>query len=202
MTTQTEDTKAVLASLESKLTDARVRLADTQARAAELAYPANTGDENARKRLDGLNAKAAMVAAEIASLEAAIVTAKRHVADAEAAEVDEAERGKAREALQLLDSFSKRGAQLEAGLAAFVAEYVALTREFHALDRLGYPPATWNLVQVNMALAIGTKLQATNLHQRFLAPHERRVFRDVIDGWSKHLRAKASARLNRTSKAA
>jgi hypothetical protein len=197
-----EDANGVLEGLEGKLTDARMRLADTQAKAAELAYPANTGDESARKKLDGLNAKVAMVAAEIASLEAAVVTAKRHVADAEAAEVDEADRGKAREALQLLDSFSKRGAQLEAGLAAFVAEYVALTREFHALDRLGYPPATWSLVQVNMALAIGTKLQATNLHQRFLAPHERRDFRDVIDGWSKHLRAKASARLNRTSKAA
>jgi len=202
MTTQVEDAKDVLQGLETKLFDARARQAETQAKAAELAYPANTGDESARKKLDGLNAKVAMVAAEIASLEAAIVTATRHVADAEAAEVEEAERGKAREALQLLDSFSKRGAQLETGLAAFVEEYVALTREFHALDRLGYPPATWSLVQVNMALAIGTKLQATNLHQRFLAPHERRDFRDVIDGWSKHLRAKASARLNRTSKAA
>jgi len=202
MTTQVEDAKGVLQGLETKLFDARARHAEMQAKAMELAYPANTGDESARKKLDGLNAKWAMVATEVVSLEAAIVTAKRHVADAEAAEVDEAERGKAREALQLLDSFSKRGAQLEAGLAAFVAEYVALTREFHALDRLGYSPATWSLVQVNMALAIGTKLQATNLHQRFLAPHERRDFRDVVDGWSKHLRARASARLNRTSKAA
>jgi hypothetical protein len=197
-----EDEKVVLQGLEGKLSDARARHAETQAKAAELAYPANTGDESARKKLDGLNSKAAMVATEVASLEAALVEARRRVDQAMAAEVDEAERRKAQDALALLDSFSKRGAQLEAGLAAFVAEYVALTREFHALDRLGYPPATWSLVQVNMALAIGTKLQATNLHQRFLAPHERRDFRDVIDGWSKHLRAKASARLNRTSKAA
>src|ERR1700730_8370334 len=84
-----EDTKVVLQGLECKLSDARMRLAATQAKAPELAYPANTGDESARKRLDGLNAKAAMVAAEIASLEAAIVTGKRHVAGAEAAEVGE-----------------------------------------------------------------------------------------------------------------
>jgi hypothetical protein len=144
--THVEDAKGVLQGLETKLSDARARHAEMQVKAMELAYPANTGDESARKKLDGLNAKAAIVAAEIASLEAAIVTAKRHVADGEAAEVDEAERGKAREALQLLDSFSKRGAQLEAGLAAFVAEYVALTREFHALDRLGYSPGHWDEV--------------------------------------------------------
>jgi septal ring factor EnvC (AmiA/AmiB activator) len=109
MTTPVEDAKGVLQGLETKLSDARARHADTQARAAELAYPANTGDERARTKLDGLNAKAAMVAAEIASLQAAIVTAKRHVAAAEAAEVDEAERRKAREVLALLDDFSQRG---------------------------------------------------------------------------------------------
>jgi phage terminase Nu1 subunit (DNA packaging protein) len=123
MTTQTEDTKAVLASLEVKLTDARMRLADTQAKAAELAYPANTGDESARKKLDGLNAKVAMVAPEIASLEAAIVTAKRHVADVEAADVDETERARARDALALLDDFSQRGKLLDDAMGNFVSQY-------------------------------------------------------------------------------
>jgi hypothetical protein len=63
-----EEAKVVLQGLEGKLTDARARHAETQAKAAELAYPANTGDEGARKKLDGLNAKVAMVAPEIASL--------------------------------------------------------------------------------------------------------------------------------------
>jgi hypothetical protein len=56
MTTQTEDAKVVLQGLETKLSDARMRHAETQARAMELAFPANTGDESARKKLDGLNA--------------------------------------------------------------------------------------------------------------------------------------------------
>ena len=71
----------------------------------------------------------AMVAAEIASLEAAIVTAKRHVADAEAAKADEAERGKAREALALLDDFSQRGKLLDKSLDKFVRQYDELARE-------------------------------------------------------------------------
>ena len=56
--TQIEDAKGVLQGLETKLSDARMRLADTQAKAAELAYGANTGDESARKKLDGFAADA------------------------------------------------------------------------------------------------------------------------------------------------
>ena len=118
-----EDAKVVLQDLKDKLSAARARHAETQVKAMELAYPANTGDESARKKLDGLNAKVAMFAAEIASLEAAIVTAKRRVAAAEAAEVDEAERRKAREALALLDDFSQRGKLLDESLDKFVRQY-------------------------------------------------------------------------------
>jgi hypothetical protein len=142
MTTQVEAAKGVLRGL-AKLFDARARHAETQAKAMELAYPANTGDESARKRLDGLNAKGAMVATEVVSLEAAIVTAKRHVADAEAVEVDEAERGKARDALALLDDFSQRGKLLDESLDKFVRQYDELARDFRALQLLGYEPTSY-----------------------------------------------------------
>jgi hypothetical protein len=172
--TKVEDAKVVLQSLEGKLTDARVRLADTQAKAAELAYPANTGDESARKKLDGLNAKVAMVATEVVSLEA-IVTAKRHVTAAEAAEVDEAERARARDALALLDDFSQRGKLLDDAMDKFVRQYDELARDFRALQLLGYEPTSYPLVQINMQAAVATKLQFTELRQNFLAPHARRT---------------------------
>ena len=165
--TKVEDTKVVLQGLEGKLSDARMRLADTQAKAAELAYPANTGDESARKKLDGLNAKAAMAAAEIASLEAAIVEARRRVADAEAAEVDEVERRKARDALALLDDFSQRGKLLDDAMDKFVKQYDALAHDFRALQLLGYEPTSYPLVQINMQAAVATKLQFTDLRQNF-----------------------------------
>jgi hypothetical protein len=194
-----EDAKGVLQGLEGKLADARARHADTQAKAAELAYPANTGDESARKKLDGLNAKAAMVATEVASLEAAIVTAKRHVAAAEAAEVDEAERRKAREALALLDDFSQRGKLLDDAMDNFVRQYDELARDFRALQLLGYEPTSYPLIQTNMQAAVATKLQFTDLRQNFLAPHARRDFISVIEGWARHVRGRAEARLNRNA---
>jgi hypothetical protein len=197
--TKVEDTKVVLQGLEGKLSDARMRLADTQAKAAELAYPANTGDERARTKLDGLNAKAAMVETEVVSLEAAIVTAKRHVADAEAAEVEEAERGKARSALALLDDFSQRGKLLDDAMDKFVRQYDELARDFRALQLLGYEPTSYPLVQINMQAAVATKLQFTDLRQNFLAPHARRDFISVIEGWARHVRGRAEARLNRNT---
>jgi hypothetical protein len=192
-----EDAKVVLQGLEGKLSDAKARHAEMQAKAAELAYPANTGDERARTKLDGLNAKAAMVAAEIASLEAAIVTAKRHVADAEASEADESDRGKAQQALALLGSFAKRGDDLQQSLDRFISMYTELTKDFRQLEALDYAPTTWPLVKVNMQAAVATGLQFTDLRQAFLAPHERRDFRAVIEGWARNIRTRAEARLNR-----
>jgi hypothetical protein len=194
-----EDAKVVLQDLKDKLSAARARHAETQVKAMELAYPANTGDESARKKLDGLNAKVAMFAAEIASLEAAIVTAKRRVAAAEAAEVDEAERRKAREALALLDDFSQRGKLLDESLHKFVRQYDELACDFRALQLLGYEPTSYPLIQTNMQAAVATKLQFTDLRQNFLAPHARRDFISVIEGWARHVRGRAEARLNRNA---
>jgi hypothetical protein len=194
-----EDAKVVLQGLEGKLFDARARHAETQAKALSLAYPANTGDERARTKLDVLSAKVAMFAAEIASLEAALIEARRRVDQAMAAEVDEAERRKARDALALLDDFSQRGKLLDESLDKFVRQYDELTRDFRALQLLGYEPTSYPLVQVNMQAAVATKLQFTDLRQNFSAPHARRDFISVIEGWARHVRGRAEARLNRNA---
>jgi hypothetical protein len=182
MTTQVEDAKGVLQGLETKLSDARARHAETQVKAMELAYPANTGDESARKKLDGLNAKVAMFAAEIASLEAALIEARRRVDQAMADERDEVERARARDALALLDDFSQRGKLLDDAMDNFVRQYDELAHDFRELQLLGYEPTSYPLIQINMQAAVATKLQFTDLRQNFLAPHARRDFISVIDG--------------------
>jgi hypothetical protein len=194
-----EDAKVVLQGLEGKLSDARGRHAETQAKALALAFSAHTGDESARKKLDVLSAKVAQVAEEIAWLEAALIEARRRVDQAAANECDEVERGKAREALQLLDSFSKRGKLLDESLDKFVSQYDELAHDFRALQLLGYEPTSYPLIQINMQAAVATKLQFTDLRQNFLAPHARRDFISVIEGWARHVRGRAEARLNRNA---
>ena len=194
-----EDAKVVLQDLKDKLSAAQARHAETQAKAMELAYPANTGDESARKKLDGLNAKAAMFATEVVSLEAAIVEARRRVDQAMADERDEAERRKARDALALLDDFSQRGKLLDDAMDNFVRQYDELAHDFRELQLLGYEPTSYPLIQINMQAAVATKLQFTDLRQNFLAPHARRDFISVIEGWARHVRGRAEARLNRNA---
>ena len=118
-----------------------------------------------------------------------------------AAEVNEAERGNAQKALALLDSFAKRGDDLQQSLDKFISMYTELTKDFRQLEALGYAPTTWALVKVNMQAAVATGLQFTDLRQAFLAPHERRDFRAVIEGWARHIRGRAEARLTETRRA-
>jgi hypothetical protein len=202
METMTTDTaRAVLHDLETKLASARTRHDETQAEAQSIAFAAHTGDADARKRLDRLNADAGKRGAEVLSLEAAIVEARSRVALALAAEGDRAERDRAEKALGLLDDFAARGARLDAALAGFVAEYEALTADFYKLDALGFAPATHALIEMNLRRATATRLMFTGLRQSFPAPNERRDFVTVIAGWAQHVRARATARLNRNAAA-
>jgi hypothetical protein len=198
--TTTEDASKVLHELETKLSAACSLHDATQSAAKELAYSAHTGNADDRKKLDKLDQEAAKLAADITSLSAAIVVARRHVAEALAAETDDVARDKAERALALLDDFTKRGAKLDAALAAFLNEYAALSSDFHKLDALGFAPTTYALVKSNMSAAVTTALQFTEMRQGFLAPHERRNFVTVIEGWGRNVRMRATARLN--SKAA
>jgi hypothetical protein len=202
MTTTTDTARAVLLDLETKLTAAKSRHDETQSDAQAIAFSAFVDGGEARKRLDKLNADAAKHGAEIMSLEAAIGEARRRVNEALAADADDVSRDKAQQALLLLDAFAERGAELDAALAEFLEKYAALTRDFRQLDALGYAPTTWPLVKINMQAAVATRLQFTDLRQAFLAPHERRDFVTVISGWSNHVRARATARLNRNKDAA
>jgi hypothetical protein len=195
MTTTTEDARAVLTELETKLSAARARHDETQSEAKEIAFAAHTGEADAKKRLDRLHADAAKISSEVLSLEAAIIEARRRVAEALAAESDDVARDKAERALALLKEFGKRGQELDEALAAFLGKYAALTVDFHKLDALGYAPTTYGLVKSNMGAAVTTALQFTEMRQGFLAPHERRNFVEVIEGWGRSVRMRAEARL-------
>jgi hypothetical protein len=188
-----------IAGLEAKLAEAKLRHDETTAAAKSISYSAHISGGEDRKKLDKLGADAAKQATEIVGLEAAIATAKSHVAAAEAADVDEAEREKARTALGLLDDFSKRGDALDSALTRFVREYEELSADFRQLEAIGFAPTSFALVRINMAAAVTTRLQFTDLRQAFLAPDKRRSFGDTIEGWSRNIRAKATSRLNRNA---
>jgi hypothetical protein len=197
-----ESAREILADLEHKLAGARERKVETESLLKANAFAANTGDAEARKKQTKWNTDLASWAADIFSLEAAIVEARRRLAAAVAANADAQEQENARQALALLETFATRGAALDLAFEVVLAEYAQLSREFKELDRLGYPATTPSLVSVNMSLAASTKLMHTDMQNAFLAPARRRSFVESIEAWSAHVRAKATARLARNRKAA
>jgi chromosome segregation ATPase len=193
--TTTQEAQETLADLEAKLADARARHDEAQSEAKEIAFAAHTGEADAKRRLDRLHADAAKISSEVLSLEAAIVEARRRVNEALAAESDDVARDKAEQALALLDDFAKRGAELDAALDDFLAKYGSMMADISKFDSLGYAPSTRALITKNMQSAVATKLQFTPLRQSFPAPHERRNFVEVIEGWGRSVRMRAEARL-------
>jgi hypothetical protein len=193
--TMTHEAKKILDDLTEKLTTARQRHDDTQSEAQSIAFATHVEGGEARKKLDRLNADAAKHGAEIMSLEAAITEARRRVNEALAAEAEDVARDKAQQALALLDSFAARGQELDEALSAFLAKWETLKTDVRQLEVLGYPPSTYALIAKNMQAAVATKLQFTELRQDFLAPHQRRNFVHVIEGWGRSVRMRAEARL-------
>ena len=201
--TTTQDAQETLGDLETKLADAKSRHDEAQSEATEIAFAACTGEADAKRRLDRLHSDIAKISAEVFSLGAAIIEARRRVREAEASEADDVARAKAERALALLEEFGKRGAELDEALTAFLAKWEALKSDVRQLEALGYSPSTPPLTAKNMQSAVATKLQFTELRQAFLAPHERRNFVDVIEGWGRSVRMRAEARLKaKTAKAA
>jgi hypothetical protein len=194
MTTEQQTLK----NLESKLADARGALEKAQHEADGFSYDAHCGDRAAKASLAKAQAEVAQRQGDIRSLGAALAEAHRRLTAADAAAVDEVERTKASAALERLKDFEARAAKLDAGLAAFVEEFRKLEADWRALAGLGYAaPSTFQLAQLNVALAAGTKLQEVGLSPRFLAPHERRTFAQVIGGWTNIVKTRAHARLKK-----
>jgi hypothetical protein len=160
-------------------------------------------EPGAVKQAAEINAKIAELMTEESMLNAALKVAVKRENEVKAAQSDAAERDNAAKALDLLESFAKRGAALDAAFGAAIAEYIGLSEEFRQLERLGYGPTTYPLVKVTMRTALLTKLMGTDLMVEHLAPHARKTFEGAIESWSSNVRGKAQARLNRNkSKAA
>jgi hypothetical protein len=198
----TDDAKAVLQDLETKLAGARQRHDETLSEAQSIAFAAHTGDVEARKKLDKLNADAGKHGAEILSLEAAIIEARRRVREAEAAVADEAEDARARQALDRVDTLAAHGKALDEALEALKERYAEFSADYRRLGLLGYGAPSWALVAVNCRTALLTGLMGGDLQIEHIAPGARKTYRAVVEGWAANVRARATARLNRNKDAA
>lgn len=192
-----------LEALVGKHAAALDRLDGLRRGADAVAYGAHTGDKAAATRLEKINMDEIAEAANIRSIESAILEARRRVLAAEAVVLEAAEVEKARNALDALDAFRVRGHRLDRQLEEFVGEYLKLEGDYRELQRLGYAPASsFELIAVNARLAAGTALQRAGLQDHFLAPHERRTFSEIFNNWATSAERRANATIQKHAPAA
>lgn len=198
MTEKIDDARRTLHGLEEKLAAARIAKAKFAEESRAISFDAHTAGGPAKKRLDELNAKGVQTELEIQSLTVAISEARSRVDDAVADEAEAAARENAALALQFLDDYSQLGGKI--GDAAYrLFELLAEANAgYETLDAWGCAPATRASFEVNLKLAIQSRLQGSVLQlEGFLAPFERREFAALFESWTRSARAKASAKLNK-----
>jgi hypothetical protein len=107
MSSDVEQAEKTLVALRSKR-DALVAHGDELGEQRQhVAYGAHTGDAGARKKLDTINREAVLHDSELRSLDAAIAEAAERVKQAQAAEVQAANRQKAEAARKHVDEFAE-----------------------------------------------------------------------------------------------
>ncbi len=177
--------REVEAALDGKRAAALRTLAEVDDARAELAFDAMTVGGEAAKRLRALDAERGRVAADVASLEAAIVTAKRHVAGAEAAATRADERRRAGLALPIAERLRVRASAIDEGLAMARDNLRGFDDDIAELGLLGAPVASRELLQVNITRATDVALVGIYVKVRPVPPDQRRSFSELFESWSR-----------------
>lgn len=166
----------------------------------EISFDWFQGDEAAARRLKHIHQEVAVVESEAASLDAAIETANKRVADAlvDLARAEAADNG--RQALALLDEFRAHGARLDAACNDLIDNYAALAATHRSLLALGVKSPSTEMVENGARRSVIWALQQTALalHRSpsaFLAPSERRTFTERTEGWAQSVENWANAQL-------
>src|SRR5258708_21027211 len=116
----------------------------------EIALGAFTGDGKKRKRLDEIHTTLARHGIELAALESALKLAHQRVADLRAAEAQEADRQRAKEARKLAHELGECFPYLDRHLTEAARALIAINDGFTKLHAAGFSSPTDSLIRINI----------------------------------------------------
>jgi hypothetical protein len=132
------DAEQVIADLQSKRAALVERGNEMATIRASYAYAAHArGDETARRKLDAINKETAEHASELASIDAALVTAQQRLDSAKRYEAKQADRERAKVLREAMAQFVQHAAALDNALAALVSSCNAMQESLMAVHRSG-----------------------------------------------------------------
>jgi len=149
------------------------------------------GSADDRARLDHLNQEGAILAGEIESIEAAIVTVKIKIADAEAAVEREAEQEKRREISRVADEVHLHAETIDALWWQSIAEFLELQTKLHKIAQSSGGRPALHVIQSASRRALISAFNRTPLQVEQLAPSERRSMADLAASWLHNIETNA-----------
>jgi hypothetical protein len=194
---QVESAQSIVDGLEAKKQQLIERGRELTEERRKISFLAHTGDAKARAKLDRVIADLAAHGNELASVEDAIIEAKARLNVAAVHASLAADREQALDLRDALLDFCDAGERIDAAFAAIAAA----ARDFKAAhDRmyaLGARTPSYQQIQVLGLLALQTSLMGTPWAREFphLAPHQRRSFKALVDGWHDQLLPGIAARI-------
>jgi hypothetical protein len=162
----------------------------------QIAFAAHTGDQAARKKLDGINRENGMLASELESLDVAIAEAAKRIAAAQRAEAVKAERAAALELRQDAEEMRSVGNAFGAALDAFLQADARLRNLANKFSAAGASPRHEQIQSLGYR-ALCAALMRTLWGREFeqIRPHERYAFPQLCDGWAANLEHQIAHRL-------
>ena len=186
-TTSVADAEHAIGNLQSKRTALLARSTELATVRASVAYKAlHDDDATAKSALDRVNKETGELGAEIASLDAALVTARQKLTAAQQHEAKAAERAQAQALRGALRQFSQHAAGVDSALEVLIASCNGLQEALNAIHRCGSSfPTDAQLQSMGGRVLLGA-LGKTPFRRNFetLPPLERdRSMARIADQW-------------------
>jgi hypothetical protein len=168
-----------------------------------ISYAAHTGDKTAKERLRKINDESILRNAELESIDAAIVEANARLSTAQRDEALQQDREQAKALQAALAKFKELGLLLDDAMADFTSASVEMKQVLEQIHNCGCATPSFQSYKVNADLAFKTAVQATPFWTQefpFLAPGQRKTFRDLVTAWAGAIENNIAARLGTETK--
>jgi hypothetical protein len=165
----------------------------------QIAFAALTaGDKKAKEKLRDINLEDVGLAANIASVEAALTVARANLKMAQAAEAQASDRDKALALRGKLQRFKELGEILDDCFADFKSAALEQKQVLDAIHNLGQAAPTAQQYRVLCEIALKTAVQGTPFWSHdfpAMPPNQRKTFKSVVDAWTAVIEDNIAARL-------
>jgi hypothetical protein len=185
--TSVSDAQAVISNLEAKrdaLVERGRQLDQVRASYAFAAHARN--DETARRKLDQVHRETAEHGSELASIDAALVTARQRLEAARADEAKQQDREKALLLRQALASFIAAGKGCDAALELLINASTDMRNSLTVMNKLGCTHPSHAQLDALGSIALRTALTDTAWVRYFerVSPVERKTFAGLTAAWA------------------